>query len=250
MANMNESSSETHGQSVASENLAALADELLAVTDALVRLDLNRGSAGNVSVRLADGCLITPTGIEYRDCTAADMVKVGFGGTAVSPQLSPHLPFGRRKPSSELPFHLDIYTAYPQAGAIIHAHPPFATALACQRLRIPPFHYMIARFGGDDVRCADYATFGTPALSASILTALQGRRACLIAHHGMVVHGDDLAHALALAVELETLCEQYWRVLQLGEPKLLTAAQMREVIEKFACYGQQEELPDSRQKTG
>jgi L-fuculose-phosphate aldolase len=245
MANMNESSSETRGQSVAPENLAGLAEEVLAVTGELVRLDLNRGSAGNVSVRLADGCLITPTGIEHRDCTAADMVKVGFGGTAASPQLSsqlpPQLPFCRRKPSSELRFHLDIYAAYPQAGAIIHAHPPFATALACQRLRIPPFHYMIARFGGDDVRCADYATFGTPALSASILAALQDRRACLIAHHGMVVHGDDLAHALALAVELETLCEQYWRVLQLGEPKLLTAAQMREVIEKFAGYGQQPE---------
>jgi L-fuculose-phosphate aldolase len=206
-----------------------------------VRLDLNRGSAGNVSVRLADGCLITPTGIEHRDCTAADMVKVGADGTAVASHLPPQLPFGRRKPSSELPFHLDIYAACADAGAIIHAHPPFATALACQRLRIPPFHYMIARFGGDDVRCADYATFGTPALSTTILTALQDRRACLIAHHGMVVHGDDLAHALALAVELETLCEQYWRVLQLGEPKLLTAAQMREVIEKFAGYGQQPE---------
>lgn len=240
VANLNDQS-KTCGQPAADNNLAALAEELLAVTGELVTLDLNRGSAGNVSVRLADGCLITPTGIEHRECTAADMVKVGFGGTAVNPQLPSQLPFGRRKPSSELRFHLDIYAAYPEAGAIIHAHSPFATALACQRLGIPPFHYMIARFGGDDVRCADYATFGTPALSASILAALQDRRACLIAHHGMVVHGDDLAHALALAVELETLCEQYWRVLQLGEPKLLTAAQMREVIEKFAGYGQQPE---------
>ena len=121
----------------------------------------------------------------------------------------------------------------------MHTHSPFATALACQEQGIPAFHYMVARFGGDDVRCADYATFGTQALSDAVLHALEGRRACLMAHHGMLVVGHDLDHALALAVELEALCEQYWRVLQLGAPLLLDAAQMREVMEKFAGYGQQ-----------
>lgn len=217
-----------------------LAAEVLATAGKLIARDLNSGSAGNVSVRYADGCIITPTGIEHQDCTPDDMVKVGIkvgaGETADVPESS----LNRRKPSSELRFHRDIYATFPAAGAIIHAHSPFATALACQQLSIPPFHYMIARFGGTDVRCADYATFGTQALSDAMLIALQDRNACLMAHHGMVVYGRDLKHALALAVELETLCEQYWRVLQLGEPKLLTATQMDEVIAKFAGYGQQE----------
>jgi L-fuculose-phosphate aldolase len=158
------------------------------------------------------------------------MVKVGAGGTAQ----------GRRRPSSEWRFHHDIYATRPEAGAIIHAHSPFATALACQELEIPPFHYMIARFGGDTVRCAAYATFGTQELSDAIIRALEGRRACLMAHHGMVVFGADLDEALALAIEFEALCEQFWRVLQLGTPKLLPADEMARVIEKFVSYGKQD----------
>ena len=225
------------------ENLNELAVTVLATAGELISCDLNRGSAGNVSVRCADGFIITPTGIEHKDCTPDDMVKVlvetqsaGADGTAGVPNS----PLSRRKPSSEWRFHRDIYAAFPGAGAIIHAHSPFATALACQQLSLPPFHYMIARFGGTDVRCATYATFGTQALSDAMCIALQDRNACLMAHHGMVVYGRDLTQALALAVELETLCEQYWRVLQLGDPKLLTAAQMDEVIVKFAGYGQQD----------
>jgi hypothetical protein len=102
------------------------------------------------------------------------------------------------------------------AGAILHAHSPFATSLACLRRDIPPFHYMIARFGGDSVRCSDYATFGTQALSAAVLRGDWNRRACLLANHGMLVIGRDLSQALALGVELEALCEQYWRACQLG----------------------------------
>ena len=234
------------------QEIYQLAESVLATAGKLIAHDLNRGSAGNVSVRHADGLIITPTGIEHQDCTPDDMVKVeikkvpegtqraGSGETAGVPDPS----LNRRKPSSELRFHRDIYAAFPAAGAIIHAHSPFATALACQQLNIPPFHYMIARFGGADVRCAAYATFGTQALSDAMLIALQDRNACLMAHHGMVVYGRDLSHAFALAVELETLCEQYWRVLQLGEPKLLTAAQMAEVMVKFAGYGQQDSDAD------
>jgi len=165
----------------------------------------------------------------YDDCTAADMAKVGADGTAN----------GLRKPSSEWRFHRDIYAARPEAGAVVHTHSPFATALACQTQGIPAFHYMVARFGGADVRCAAYATFGSQELSDAILVALEDRCACLMAHHGMVVFGRDCDHALALAVELETLCEQFWRVLQLGAPKLLPADEMTRVLAKFASYGQQ-----------
>ncbi|MFN3883319.1 MAG: class II aldolase/adducin family protein [Rhodocyclaceae bacterium] len=209
--------------------MSDLAAAVLATARAMNAAGINRGAAGNVSARCADGFLITPTGMPYDRCVAEDMVKVGFGGTAR----------GRRKPSSEWRFHHDIYASRPAAGAIIHAHSPFATALACQKIEIPPFHYMIARFGGDTVRCARYATFGTQELSDAILTALAGRRACLMAHHGMVVFGADLDEALALAIEFEALCEQYWRVLQLGAPKLLPADEMARVIEKFKDYGVQ-----------
>ena len=146
---------------------------------------------------------------------------------------------GPYAPSSEWRIHRDILAAHPEAGAILHSHAPFATALACHRHPIPAFHYMVARFGGRDVRCAAYATFGTQALSDALLVALEDRCGCLMAHHGMVVFGRDLDHALDLAVELETLCEQYWRVLQLGVPKLLPEDEMARVLEKFSGYGQQ-----------
>ncbi len=193
---------------------------------------INRGSAGNVSARCEDGFVITPTGMAYESCIAADMARVGADGAVNK--------VSRRKPSSEWRFHRDIYAARPEAGAVVHAHSPFATALACQEQGIPAFHYMVARFGGVDVRCASYATFGTQELSDAIVGALENRCGCLMAHHGMVVFGRDVDHALALAVELETLCEQYWRVLQLGAPKLLTAAEMARVLEKFSSYGQQD----------
>jgi L-fuculose-phosphate aldolase len=210
-----------------------LAADVLATARAMNACGINRGSAGNVSARCPGnefGFIITPTGMAYADSDDMDMVKVGADGTAS----------GRRKPSSEWRFHHDIYAARPEAGAIIHTHSPFATALACQEQGVPAFHYMVARFGGDSVRCADYATFGTQALSDAILTAMQNRSACLMAHHGMVVFGRDLGQALDLAVELETLCEQYWRVLQLGDAKILPADEMQRVIKKFAGYGQQD----------
>lgn len=206
--------------------------QVLACAQAMNANGINRGSAGNVSVRCEEGFIVTPTGMDYARASPEDMVCVGMDGVV-------NLAQGTRKPSSEWRFHRDIYAARPEAGAIVHAHPPFATSLACQGLEIPPFHYMIARFGGDTVRCADYATFGTQALSDAMLKALQDRSACLMANHGMTVFGRDLEQALAHAIELETLCEQYWRVLQLGQPRLLTAAQMAEALAKFSSYGQQ-----------
>ena len=206
-----------------------LSADVLATARAMNACGINRGSAGNVSARDGDGFWITPTGIAYDECVAEDMVFVGLDGEAK----------GKRKPSSEWRFHRDIYVARSEAGAIIHTHSPFATSLACQGIEIPPFHYMIARFGGDTVRCASYATFGTQELSDAMKVALQGRQACLMAHHGMVVFGGNLKHALVLAVELETLCEQYWRVRQIGQPCLLDDTEIASVLEKFRDYGKQ-----------
>ncbi|MER2516278.1 MAG: class II aldolase/adducin family protein [Candidatus Accumulibacter phosphatis] len=209
-----------------------LRQRLIATARRMSAVGLNRGTAGNLSVRVvgaAEGFLITPTGMDYDALEAEDIVFMRLDGT----------PAGRRKPSSEWRFHRDLYLARPAAGAILHAHSPFATSLACLRRDIPPFHYMIARFGGDSLRCADYATFGTQALSDAVLRAIVERCACLLGNHGMLVIGDDLEQALALGVELETLCEQYWRACQLGRPVLLDAAEMATVLSKFASYGQQ-----------
>jgi L-fuculose-phosphate aldolase len=146
-------------------------------------------------------------------------------------------PQGRRKPSSEWRFHHDIYASRPDAEAVVHAHPPFCVALAVLHRGIPSFHYMVAMAGGNDIRCAPYATYGTQELSDHALTALTGRRACLLGNHGMIALGADLDRALALAVEVEGLAEGYWRALQIGAPVLLDDAEMARVVEKFATYG-------------
>ncbi|MCK9985313.1 MAG: L-fuculose-phosphate aldolase [Azoarcus sp.] len=204
-----------------------LREQLLATARAMSTAGLNTGTAGNVSVRIDGGMLITPSGMPPGACTPDDMVIVAGDGTAS----------GSLAPSSEWRFHHDLYAQRPEAGAILHAHAPFATSLACQRIEIPPFHYMIARFGGNTVRCARYATFGTQALSDNILAAMEGRSACLMANHGMLVFGRDLDNALDLAIEFETLCEQYWRTRQIGEPVLLSDDEMAEVVESFRWYG-------------
>lgn len=209
--------------------MADLRDDLIATARAMQPAGLNRGTSGNVSVRHGDGFHITPTGMVYDRLLADDIPLMALDGTHA----------GRRKPSSEWRFHRDLYAARPEVGAVLHAHSPFAVSLACLRRDIPPFHYMIARFGGDTIRCADYAIFGSDALSASAMTAMADRKGCLLANHGLLVAGRDLDEALALAVELEELCEQYWRACQLGEPVLLSAGEMAEVLVKFAGYGQQ-----------
>ena len=210
-----------------------LRQQLIDTARRMASCGLNRGTAGNLSTRAQEngepGFLITPTGMAYETLMPDDIVFMNYDGT----------PSGRRLPSSEWRFHRDIYIARPEAQAILHAHSPFATSLACLRRQIPAFHYMIARFGGDTLRCADYATFGTQALSDAALLALEARRACLLANHGMLVFGNDLPQTLVLGIELEELCEQYWRACQLGAPVLLDGDEMAVVIEKFANYGQQ-----------
>jgi L-fuculose-phosphate aldolase len=213
----------------------ALRAAVVATAREMNGLGINRGKSGNVSTRLAHdgftGYLITPTGLPYAEMEADDVVALPLAGderTAI----------GTRLPSSEWRFHRDIYAARPEVGAIVHTHSPFATTLACLDRGIPAFHYMIAIAGGSDIRCAPYATFGTQALSDHAVAALAGRRACLLAHHGMIATGTSLQGALALAVEVETLAEMYWRVLQVGEPRLLADDEMHVVLEKFATYGQ------------
>ncbi|MBK8523801.1 MAG: class II aldolase/adducin family protein [Betaproteobacteria bacterium] len=209
--------------------MTTLRAELIATARKMTAAGLNKGTAGNLSVRDRDGFLITPTGMDYDTLTPSDLVFMRLDGSHE----------GAKKPSSEWRFHRDLYAARPEAGAVLHAHSPFATSLACLRRDIPPFHYMIARFGGDTLRCADYATFGTQALSDHALKAMADRSACLLANHGMLLFGRDLKQALDLGIELECLCEQYWRACQLGEPVLLDAEEMRVVLEKFGNYGQQ-----------
>jgi L-fuculose-phosphate aldolase len=209
-----------------------LRDTIIATALAMNAADINRGKAGNVSARLVragfDGFLVTPTGLPYAQLVAGDVVAMTLAGDAL----------GARVPSSEWRFHRDIYRHRPDAGAIVHAHAPFATSLACLQRGIPAFHYMVAVAGGPDIRCAPYATFGTQALSDHAVSALAGRSACLLANHGMIALGGTLDEALALAIEVETLAEVYWRALQIGEPKLLPADEMAAVLQKFATYGQ------------
>jgi L-fuculose-phosphate aldolase len=203
--------------------------DLIATARGMQPAGLNRGTAGNVSVRSGEGFFITPTGMPYTALTAEDIPLMAHDGTHQ----------GSRKPSSEWRFHRDLYASRPQVGAVLHAHSPFAVSLACLRYAIPAFHYMIARFGGDSIRCADYAIFGSAELSANALAAMENRKACLLANHGLLVAGRDLDEALALAIELEELCEQYWRACQLGQPVVLSAQEMAAVLEKFTGYGQQ-----------
>ncbi len=203
--------------------------ELIATARAMQPAGLNRGTAGNVSVRSGDGFYITPTGMPYATLQADDIPRMALDGSHQ----------GSRKPSSEWRFHRDLYASRREVGAVLHAHSPFAVSLACLRYDIPAFHYMIARFGGDSIRCADYAIFGSPELSTAALSAMHERKACLLANHGLLVAGRDLAEAMALAIELEELCEQYWRACQLGQPVILSIDEMTAVLAKFAGYGQQ-----------
>lgn len=210
----------------------ALRSAVIATAVAMNAANINRGKSGNVSARVKDGgfegFLVTPTGLAYADTTPDDIVAMGLDGVA----------HGLRAPSSEWRFHRDIYVARTEANAIVHTHAPYATTLACLHREIPAFHYMVAVAGGNDIRCAPYATFGTQALSDLALAALDGRRACLLANHGMIALESSLPRALALAVEVETLAQMYWQALLIGEPATLPDDEMATVLRKFATYGQ------------
>jgi len=194
----------------------------------LMARGLYAGTSGNVSARAPGGMLITPSAVPCEAVDAASIIFVAGDGAAR----------GRLAPSTEWRIHRDIYRRRPEVGAVVHTHSTFATALACLRRPVPAFHYMVAKAGGDDIRCARYATYGTAALSRNALAALAGgRRACLLANHGLLALGGDLAAARALAQEVEALCAQYLHARAAGAPAILPAREMRRVRAKFAGYG-------------
>ena len=202
---------------------AALVD----VTRRCASRGLNHGTTGNLSVRTSSGFLITPSGISADQLDEDSMVELALDGT----------PRSAGRPSSEWRLHAAIYSARSDAHAIVHAHPPFSTTIACLRQDIPPVHYMIAITGGHRVRCSRYATFGTAELSAAALEALGETRACLLANHGLVTAGPDVETAFKVAVEVETVAEYWWRARVAGEPVTLSEAQMQEAVEQFRDYG-------------
>lgn len=207
-----------------------LSQQIIDTCLAMNAVGINQGSAGNVSARIEGGFLITPSGMAYDKITPDDIAFVSMDGVTVGPL----------KPSSEWRMHWDIYINNPDAKAVVHAHSTFATALSCLRKDIPPFHYMVAVAGGADIKCSDYALFGTQELSDAMLIALKDRRACLLGTHGMICFHEDLDKTLGLAIEVETLAKQYWHACQMGRPVILTDEQMIDVIEKFKTYGTQD----------
>lgn len=206
----------------------ALRERVILTARALNSLNLNRGKAGNVSARVDGGFVITPSGMAYDALCADDIAMISDAGNVQ----------GRSAPSSEWQMHQAIYAARTDFAAIVHAHSPFATALACHDRGIPPFHYMVALAGGNDIRCARYATFGTAELAAYTVEALVERRACLMSHHGLVAAGATLERALELAVDVEALAEIYCHALAMGEPSLLSEDEMARVRESYRAYGQ------------
>ena len=208
-----------------------LRQQIIDTARAMNASGLNQGSSGNLSARDGDGFLITPSGMDYDSLMADDIVWMDFAGKTK----------GQRKPSSEWRFHAAIYQHHADANAILHAHPVGCSALACLGKDIPAFHYMVAIAGGKDIRCADYATFGTPELSAHVIDALQDRKACLMAHHGLTCFEKDLARVFALAVEVEHLATVYGRMLTMGEAQILSDSEMVRVLKKFESYGVQDD---------
>lgn len=214
---------------------ALLREQIIAACRRLEHSGLNRGTSGNVSCRAKDHFLITPSGVPVDQITAGRIVAMAYDGQVI----------GDGKPSSEWHFHRDILQARAEIGAVVHTHAPHATALACLREDLPAFHYMIAIAGGDSIRCAPYALFGTDELSRHAVAALDGRKACLLANHGMITLGRDLDEAMAVAIEIESLCEQYLLARQVGQPVILSPVEMRQVIDKFKHYGRNAQNPQT-----
>jgi L-fuculose-phosphate aldolase len=192
------------------------------------RRGLSAGSSGNVSHRTSAGMIITPSGCTAETLEPESLVPMTLAGDVK----------GNTAPSSEWAMHAAIYLAYPAAHCVVHTHADACTALACLNEALPPFHYMVANFGGDDVRCAPYVTFGTPELARLAVEALAGRTACLLANHGMIVHATNADRALSAAVVLETLCRQYLLARAAGPVRLLSPAEMRAAHDRYRTYGQ------------
>lgn len=202
-------------------------DSIVAACREMNRTGINQGTSGNISVRWEDGLLITPTSLPYDQMTSDDIVFLGMDGR----------PRGTNQPSSEWRFHRDIMKAKPEVGAIVHAHPMYSTIIAIMGKAIPPLHYMIAIAGGHTIPCAPYATFGTEELSRHAVAALHDRAACLLEHHGLIATGPTLDKAMWLAVEVETLAQQFHGCLQIGGPRLLPVEEIEHVRARMGEYG-------------
>ena len=215
----------------------ALRQQLVTVARRMNGTGLNQGTSGNLSVRIEGGILVTPSSLPYEQMEVGDLVALDLSGQPLKEK--------QRRPSSEWRLHADVLSCRHDAMAVLHCHPIHATALACHDRGIPAFHYMVAVAGGDEIRCAAYATFGTKELSDNVVNALAQRNACLLARHGMVTLGKDLESALRVAVEVETLARMYLQALQLGEPPLLSKQQMQAVHAQFRGlhYGQAGQSP-------
>ncbi len=210
-----------------SDDETVLREQAVAALGRLDALGMNRGSTGNLSLRMGAGMLITPTGMGADKLQPQDLVWLGHDGTLR----------GGWQPSSESHFHQAIYAVRPGLHAIVHAHSVHATALACLHRELPAFHYMVAVAGGDSVPCVPYHLFGTEALSTAVAHAMRDRDACLLANHGLVAAGATLAQAMKVALEIESLCETYLKALAVGEPALLSREEMAQVVVHFARYG-------------
>lgn len=210
----------------ASEVEEAARVALVATVRRMEAAGLNRGSTGNASLRLGAGFLVTPTGMGS-EVQPDELCWLGHDGSRRGPWA----------PSSEWHFHAAIHAGRPDLNVVLHTHSPNATALACLRRRLPPFHYMVAVAGGDDVPLVPYHLFGTEALSQAVSLAMRDRKACLLANHGLIAAGRDLGEAFKVLAEIEALCGSYLQALAVGEPALLSAAEMAAVQEKFAAYG-------------
>ena len=208
----------------------ALREAIIAQCRAMNASGLNQGTSGNISARHGANMLITPSSIPYDQMTPDMIATMPIAGEYGAWD-------GPKKPSSEWRFHLDIMRSRPEVGAIVHTHSTYCTALSISRKPIPAIHYMIAHFGGPDIRCAGYALYGSAELSALALEALKGRNGCLLANHGMIAVGANLARAMWLAGELETLARQYCLALQIGDPVILSDAEVAEAGAKFGVTG-------------
>lgn len=206
-----------------------LRTELLEACLSMSHLGLSKGTSGNISVRCGNGFLISPTGVAYDKIKPEHVVMMNWDATYAGDVL----------PSSEWRFHRDVLLARPELNAVVHTHSAHATAVSMLHKDIPAIHYVIAGAGGPNIRCAPYRIFGSQELAEAVVKALDGRRACLMAHHGVVTAHVSIARALALAVTVEDLAYQYLLCLQFGEPPILSDAQMGDVLEKFKTYGQQ-----------
>ncbi len=208
---------------------AELRERMVATCRQMNATGINQGTAGNLSARCGKGFLITPSSLPYDTMTPEDLVEMDFAGT-----------YSGRRPSSEWRFHRDILQNRTDIEVVLHCHSMYATTLACHYREIPAFHYMVGIAGGTTIRCSEYATFGTQELSDTALSALDGRLACLLGQHGQISLGKTLDSALWMATEVETLARLYVQALPLGDPPILSDAEMKRVIDQMQrmSYGQ------------